>query len=152
MSEHFDAVIVGSGFGGSVMACRLAEASQKVCLLERGQAYAPGSFPRAPHQMKTNFWDPSAGLYGLAVALAFTTALGVLAMLVDLHAAWPTLVGLMRAATVVAAIAVAAFMVPGLLLPAVPAVVLGGAAFVVLLALIRPAGLQRSWRYLRALG
>jgi cholesterol oxidase len=63
--EHFDAVIVGSGFGGSVMAFRLAEAGMKVCLLERGKPYPPGSFPRDPAGMKDNFWDPSAGLHGL---------------------------------------------------------------------------------------
>jgi cholesterol oxidase len=62
---HFDAVIVGSGFGGSVMAYRLTEAGLRVCLLERGKAYPPGSFPRAPHRMQKNFWDPSAGLYGM---------------------------------------------------------------------------------------
>ena len=33
---HFDAVVVGSGFGGSVMTYRLAEAGMNVCLLERG--------------------------------------------------------------------------------------------------------------------
>jgi cholesterol oxidase len=66
MSEmHFDAVIVGSGFGGSVMAYRLAEAGFSVCLLERGKAYPPGSFPRSPYRMKNNFWDPSEGLYGM---------------------------------------------------------------------------------------
>jgi hypothetical protein len=32
---HFDAVIVGSGFGGSVMAYRLAEADLWVCLSRR---------------------------------------------------------------------------------------------------------------------
>ncbi len=62
---HFDAVIVGSGFGGSVMACRLAEAGQRVCLLERGKAYPPGSFPRSPHGMRDNFWLPHEGRYGL---------------------------------------------------------------------------------------
>ncbi len=62
---HFDAVIVGSGFGGSVMAHRLAEAGLRVCVLERGNAYPPDSFPRAPHRMKKNFWDPSEGLYGM---------------------------------------------------------------------------------------
>ena len=62
---HYDAVIVGSGFGGSVVSYRLAEAGLEVCLLERGQAYPPGSFPRAPHEMKRNFWDPSEGLYGM---------------------------------------------------------------------------------------
>src|SRR5215213_4974717 len=62
---HFDAVIVGSGFGGSVTAYRLAEAGLRVCVLERGKAYPPGEFPRAPHRMKNNFWDPSEGLYGM---------------------------------------------------------------------------------------
>jgi cholesterol oxidase len=62
---HFDAVIVGSGFGGAVMAYRLAEAGLQVCLLERGQPYPPGSFPRSPYRMKDNFWDPSEGKYGL---------------------------------------------------------------------------------------
>ncbi|HVL26152.1 MAG TPA: GMC family oxidoreductase [Thermomicrobiales bacterium] len=61
----YDAVIVGSGFGGSVMAHRLAEAGRRVCVLERGQAYPPGSFPRSPVGMRRNFWDPSEGLHGL---------------------------------------------------------------------------------------
>lgn len=63
--EHFDAVVVGSGFGGSVMTYRLAEAGLRVCLLERGKAYPPHSFPRAPYDMGRNFWDPSSGLYGM---------------------------------------------------------------------------------------
>ncbi len=62
---HFDAVVVGSGFGGSVMAYRLAEAGLRVCLLERGKAYPPGSFPRSPYRMRENFWDPKEGLHGL---------------------------------------------------------------------------------------
>jgi cholesterol oxidase len=62
---HFDAIVVGSGFGGSVTAYRLAEAGMRVCLLERGKAYPPGSFPRSPAAMRRNFWDPSAGLHGL---------------------------------------------------------------------------------------
>jgi cholesterol oxidase len=64
-NEHFDAVIIGSGFGGSVMAYRLAEAGLRVCLLERGKAYPPNSFPRKPYDLSKNFWDPSSGLYGL---------------------------------------------------------------------------------------
>ncbi len=63
--EHFDAVVVGSGFGGSVTTYRLAEAGQRVCLLERGKAWPPGSFARTPTEMHGNFWDPSAGLFGL---------------------------------------------------------------------------------------
>lgn len=63
--EHFDAVIVGSGFGGSVMAYRLTEAGLRVCVLERGQPYPPNSFPRSPAKMRQGFWDPSQGLYGM---------------------------------------------------------------------------------------
>jgi cholesterol oxidase len=63
--EHFDAIVIGSGFGGSVMAYRLAEAGKRVCVLERGKSYPPGSFPRGPHAMKTNFWDPSKGMHGM---------------------------------------------------------------------------------------
>ena len=65
MTTDFDAIIVGSGFGGSVMAYRLAEAGLRVCVLERGKAYPPGSFARSPHALGRNFWDPSEGLHGL---------------------------------------------------------------------------------------
>jgi cholesterol oxidase len=64
-AEQFDAVVVGSGFGGSVVACRLAEARQSVCVLERGKRYPPGSFARRPREMARNFWDPGAGMQGL---------------------------------------------------------------------------------------
>ncbi|HVE45672.1 MAG TPA: FAD-dependent oxidoreductase [Acidimicrobiales bacterium] len=68
---HFDVVVVGSGFGGSVTAYRLAEAGLRVCVLERGKAYPPGSFPRSPREMKDNFWDPSEGRHGLFNAWSF---------------------------------------------------------------------------------
>lgn len=64
-AEHFEAVVVGSGFGGSVTAYRLAEAGHGVCLLERGKPFPPNSFPRSPHGMKTQFWNPSDGLQGM---------------------------------------------------------------------------------------
>lgn len=60
-----DYLVIGSGFGGSVVAATLAEAGVDVCLFERGKAYPPGSFPRAPDEVARNFWDPSNGLYGL---------------------------------------------------------------------------------------
>lgn len=62
---EFHAVIIGSGFGGSVMAYRLAQAGLRVCLLERGKPYPPNSFARAPYDLGKNFWDPSEGLYGM---------------------------------------------------------------------------------------
>ncbi len=62
---HYDAVIVGSGFGGSVTAYRLAEAGKRVCLLERGRPYLPGSFTRSPYKASESFWDPPRGHTGM---------------------------------------------------------------------------------------
>lgn len=65
MIEHFDNVVIGSGFGGATFAYRLAESGREVCVLERGRAYPPGSYPRAPHELRRSFWDPSEGMHGL---------------------------------------------------------------------------------------
>ncbi len=62
---HYDAVVVGSGFGGSVTAYRLAEAGRRVRVLERGRAYPPGSFTRSPYRARESFWDPRRGLTGM---------------------------------------------------------------------------------------
>jgi cholesterol oxidase len=45
---NYDAVIVGSGFGGAVAACRLAHAGRSVLVLERGRRWAPQDYPREP--------------------------------------------------------------------------------------------------------
>ncbi|MFI0445757.1 GMC oxidoreductase [Actinomadura sp. 6N118] len=63
--EHVDTLVVGSGFGGSVAAFRLAAAGRQVVVMERGQRYAPGDFPRSPAEMGRAFWDPDAGLHGM---------------------------------------------------------------------------------------
>lgn len=59
--ELLEAVVIGSGFGGAISCCRLAQKwGEGVLLLERGKRYPMGSFPRSPHQMADNFWrDPS---------------------------------------------------------------------------------------------
>ena len=44
-SPPFDVVVVGSGYGGAVAACRFAEAGLRVAVLERGREYLPGEFP-----------------------------------------------------------------------------------------------------------
>jgi len=44
----FDAIVIGSGFGGAVAACRLGEAGYRVLVLERGRRWSPENFPRAP--------------------------------------------------------------------------------------------------------
>lgn len=44
----FDAIVIGSGFGGAVTSCRLAEAGYRVLVLERGRRWDPTTFPRKP--------------------------------------------------------------------------------------------------------
>lgn len=65
LPQETDVLIVGSGFGGSVMAKELAGRYESICLVERGKAYPPGSFPRDPAGVSRNFWDPSADLLGM---------------------------------------------------------------------------------------
>ncbi|KAL7922808.1 hypothetical protein ACQKWADRAFT_291486 [Trichoderma austrokoningii] len=41
----YDCVVIGSGYGGSIAASRMARAGQSVCLLERGEERWPGEYP-----------------------------------------------------------------------------------------------------------
>jgi cholesterol oxidase len=48
MGREFDVIVVGSGFGGAVTACRLAEAGASVLVLERGRRWTRADYPRQP--------------------------------------------------------------------------------------------------------
>jgi choline dehydrogenase-like flavoprotein len=43
-----EAIVIGSGFGGAVAACRLAQDGYRVLVLERGRRYEAGDFPALP--------------------------------------------------------------------------------------------------------
>jgi cholesterol oxidase len=51
----FDVIVIGSGFGGAISGCRLAEAGYKVLILERGRRWDKGTYPRRPGDAWT--WD-----------------------------------------------------------------------------------------------
>ena len=68
MRSDYDAVVIGSGFGGGVSACRLAEAGWRVCVLERGRRFGGGDFADGPEQAPRLLWHPKVnpnGLYDL---------------------------------------------------------------------------------------
>jgi cholesterol oxidase len=54
--DAYEAVVVGSGFGGAVAACRLAQAGVDVAVLERGARFALGSFPRVGDRVDQMSW------------------------------------------------------------------------------------------------
>lgn len=63
--DFYDVIVIGSGFGGSVMTHRLTEKGLKVCLLERGSEYPMHSFPRRIHEIKEKlFWEPKDNKFG----------------------------------------------------------------------------------------
>lgn len=61
---HYDVVVIGSGFGGAVTACRLAEAGMRVCILERGRWWSPDQYPLHNKDLRAWLWTGwSTGLY-----------------------------------------------------------------------------------------
>jgi len=58
MEKSYEALVIGSGFGGAITGCRLAKKWDRgrVLILERGKRYPMGSFPRKPHDFAHNFW------------------------------------------------------------------------------------------------
>ncbi len=48
LHQRYDAVVVGTGFGGAVTACRLAQAGFRTLVLERGRRYGRQDFPPLP--------------------------------------------------------------------------------------------------------
>ncbi len=77
MSVHYDAIVVGTGFGGAISACRLAESGARVLLLERGRRWTKDTYPRKPsdpwlyhhrHPEKHNGWLDLRLFRGMTIA------------------------------------------------------------------------------------
>jgi cholesterol oxidase len=64
-AQTFDFVVVGSGFGGSVLAMRLAEKGYTVLVLERGKRFRDDDFPRTNWNIFKYLWLPAARCFGI---------------------------------------------------------------------------------------
>ena len=65
MPDSYDYIVIGSGFGGSVSALRLAEKGYHVLVLEQGKRYHTSDFPKTNWNFRKFFWFPRLFLYGI---------------------------------------------------------------------------------------
>ena len=61
----YDVIVVGSGFGGSVSALRLAEKGYRVGVLEAGRRFTPETLPTTSWDLRNFLWAPRLGLRGI---------------------------------------------------------------------------------------
>ena len=61
----YDYIVIGSGFGGSVAALRLAQKGYRVAVLEMGKRYRNEDFPKTNWNLRKSIWMPRLGLYGI---------------------------------------------------------------------------------------
>ena len=62
---HYDVVIIGSGFGGSVSALRLAEKGYRVAVLESGKRFGPDDYAKTNWNLRRFLWFPRLGMRGI---------------------------------------------------------------------------------------
>ena len=65
MPKIYDYIVIGSGFGGSVSALRLAEKGYSVLVIEQGKRYQTEDFPKTNWNLRKYFWAPQIALYGI---------------------------------------------------------------------------------------
>ena len=61
---EFDFAVIGSGFGGSVSALRLAEKGYSVVVLEKGKWVTPLDMEDASKSLSKLIWNPALGMRG----------------------------------------------------------------------------------------
>jgi cholesterol oxidase len=80
MSENkfdYEFIIIGSGFGGSVSALRLAEKGYKVLVIEKGKWFNTDDFPKSNWNVKKWLWIPLIRFYGF-FKITFYKHIGIL--------------------------------------------------------------------------
>lgn len=64
MEEKFDYIVIGSGFGGSVSAMRLAEKGYSVLVIEKGKRWKSTDFPKSNWNIRKYLWIPILKCFG----------------------------------------------------------------------------------------
>ncbi|MBL7858378.1 MAG: GMC family oxidoreductase [Cyclobacteriaceae bacterium] len=62
--KHFDYIVIGSGFGGSVSAMRLAEKGYRVLVIEKGKHWKATDFPKSNWNLRKYLWLPFFRWFG----------------------------------------------------------------------------------------
>src|SRR3982750_4773966 len=62
---RYDVIVIGSGFGGSVAALRLAEKGYSVAVLEAGRRFRDEDFAKTSWRTRKYLWAPKLGCYGI---------------------------------------------------------------------------------------
>ncbi|MBV8180810.1 MAG: FAD-binding protein, partial [Mycobacterium sp.] len=73
--HDFDWIIVGSGFGGSISALRLAEKGYRVAVIECGRRFADHEFAERLTQLRRSLWMPRLGMKGILRMTRFKDAM-----------------------------------------------------------------------------
>ena len=64
-SDHYDVIVIGSGFGGSVSAMRLTEKGYRVGVLEAGRRFDEATYPKTSWDVRRFLWAPALGCFGM---------------------------------------------------------------------------------------
>ncbi|MDF1696710.1 MAG: GMC oxidoreductase [Saprospiraceae bacterium] len=64
LNTSYDYVIIGSGFGGSVSALRLAEKGYSILVIEKGKWFSAEDFPKSNWHIRKWLWAPALRCFG----------------------------------------------------------------------------------------
>ena len=73
-THDYDWLVIGSGFGGSVAALRLAEKGYRVAVLECGRRFEDADFAETTWELSRYYWMPKLGLKGILRLTLFKDA------------------------------------------------------------------------------
>jgi cholesterol oxidase len=62
---HYDVLVIGSGFGGSVAALRLVEKGYRVGVLEAGRRFDDATLPKTSWDIRNFLWAPRLRCFGI---------------------------------------------------------------------------------------